>query len=148
MSVEALGRFVTEIGRAQAQLAADEDELLDDLGVSAAKRRVMEALAAAPGPKTVAQLSRILGSPRQGVQRLADALVGSGHLACLPNPDHQRAKLVTLTDRGGAVVDEARRRKAAHARRLARGLSAEWLEIGTELARLIASRSAKAAGLR
>ncbi|MFN3512637.1 MAG: MarR family winged helix-turn-helix transcriptional regulator [Phenylobacterium sp.] len=145
MSSEALTRFVLEIERTQAQLAADSDRLLAELGLTTARWRVLQALNAAGKPRTVAQLARDLGVARQGVQRLADELAASGHIGYVPNPDHARAKLAEMTERGRNAAAEALQRKAFQAEALAQGLSPEWLEIGTELARLVARRSAKAA---
>jgi DNA-binding MarR family transcriptional regulator len=51
-------------------------------------------------PRSVAEIGRLMGMARQGVQRVADLLV-SRHLAeYRPNPAHQRAKLLACTEAG------------------------------------------------
>lgn len=49
---------------------------------------------------TVAQIARTLGLARQSVQRVADALEAGGLLAYGSNPNHRRARLVSLTGQG------------------------------------------------
>jgi DNA-binding MarR family transcriptional regulator len=51
-------------------------------------------------PATVAQIARSLLLARQGVQRLADVLVGDGFAAYEDNPAHRRAKLLHITPQG------------------------------------------------
>ncbi len=55
---------------------------------------------------SVAEIARRLRLARQGVQRVADALVDEGLAAYAENPRHRRAKLVTLTDRGRSALDQ------------------------------------------
>jgi DNA-binding MarR family transcriptional regulator len=45
-----------------------------------------------------------MGVARQSIQRLADNLEKTGIVEYAPNPDHGRAKLVRLTDKGYRVM--------------------------------------------
>src|SRR5260370_23717252 len=45
-------------------------------------------------PRSVADVGRIMGVSRQGVQRIADLLVERGLAEYRPNPAHRRAKLL------------------------------------------------------
>jgi DNA-binding MarR family transcriptional regulator len=51
-------------------------------------------------PRSVAEVARRMGMTRQGVQRVADVLVGRGLAEYRPNPAHRRAKLIACTEGG------------------------------------------------
>jgi DNA-binding MarR family transcriptional regulator len=51
-------------------------------------------------PRTVADIGRRMGMTRQGVQRVADLLVGRGLAEYRANPAHRRAKLLACTEAG------------------------------------------------
>src|SRR5262249_19796958 len=51
-------------------------------------------------PRSVADVGRIMGVTRQGVQRIADLLVDRGLAEYRPNPAHRRAKLLACTEAG------------------------------------------------
>lgn len=55
-------------------------------------------------PHSVAEVGRLMGMTRQGVQRVADLLVGRGLAEYRPNPAHRRAKLLACTDAGYAAI--------------------------------------------
>lgn len=51
-------------------------------------------------PRTVADVGRLMGMTRQGVQRIADLLVARGLAEYRENPAHRRAKLLACTEAG------------------------------------------------
>ncbi|GAA0576996.1 MarR family transcriptional regulator [Kribbella sandramycini] len=51
-------------------------------------------------PRSVADVGRIMGVSRQGVQRIADLLVERGLAEYRANPAHRRAKLLACTEAG------------------------------------------------
>jgi DNA-binding MarR family transcriptional regulator len=51
-------------------------------------------------PHSVAEIGRLMGMTRQGVQRVADHLVARGLAVYRPNPAHRRAKLLVCTEAG------------------------------------------------
>jgi DNA-binding MarR family transcriptional regulator len=51
-------------------------------------------------PHSVAEIGRLMGMTRQGVQRVADHLVSRGLADYRPNPAHRRAKLLVCTEAG------------------------------------------------
>jgi DNA-binding MarR family transcriptional regulator len=51
-------------------------------------------------PRSVAQIGRLMGMTRQGVQRIADLLVAKQLAEYRPNPAHRRAKLLASTEAG------------------------------------------------
>jgi len=95
---DAFSDLVVRLIRLNGILAAEGDALAKPAGQSSARWQVLAMVEA--GPVTVAQIARTLGLARQSVQRLADALEASGHLAYVDNPRHRRARLVSLTKRG------------------------------------------------
>ena len=82
-------------------------------GLTAASWQVLGAVL--DGPLPVAGIARKMGVSRQGVQRLADALVERGQATYEPNPAHRRAKLLVPTAAGRAAVDDLRGRQHAWA---------------------------------
>ncbi|MCQ4041384.1 MarR family winged helix-turn-helix transcriptional regulator [Streptantibioticus rubrisoli] len=102
---------------------ADEMALLvaDVFEAAGALRRSGEAIAATMGqtqarwqllsvvsdsPRTVAQAARRLGISRQGVQRVANDLVGEELAVFRPNPDHRSSPLLELTPAGRHVLHQ------------------------------------------
>jgi DNA-binding MarR family transcriptional regulator len=51
-------------------------------------------------PRSVAEVGRLMGMTRQGVQRVADVLVERGLAEYRVNPNHRRAKLLAPTEAG------------------------------------------------
>jgi DNA-binding MarR family transcriptional regulator len=94
-------------------------------GQTQARWQVLSAASAEP--KTVPQIARRLGVTRQGVQRLAAALVKDGSATFERNPDHRASPHLALTASGRA--DLARLSKAAKAYHaaVASGVTAEDL---------------------
>jgi DNA-binding MarR family transcriptional regulator len=80
------------------------------VGLTAAWWQVLGAVLREP--LSVSGIAREMGLARQSVQRIADLLVDKGLAEYLPNPAHQRAKLVRPTDEGYAAI--ARLREAQH----------------------------------
>jgi DNA-binding MarR family transcriptional regulator len=80
------------------------------VGLTAAWWQVLGAVLREP--LSVSGIAREMGLARQSVQRIADLLVDRGLAEYLPNPAHQRAKLVRPTDEGYAAI--ARLREAQH----------------------------------
>ncbi|MCB5163986.1 MarR family transcriptional regulator [Streptomyces bambusae] len=111
---------------------ADELALLvaDVYEAAGALRRSGEALAAAEGQTQarwqllsvvseealpVARAARRLGVARQGVQRIANELVGEGLAEFRENPDHRTSALLALTPAGQeALAAITARAEAAH----------------------------------
>jgi DNA-binding MarR family transcriptional regulator len=65
-----------------------------------------------------------MGLNRQGVQRIVNDLTKGGYVALRPNPNHRRAKLVVLTERGREVYAAAERLQIPWVNALAKGLRA------------------------
>lgn len=81
-------------------------------------------------PATVADIARSMGLARQGVQRLADALVEGGAARYELNARHKRAQLLDITDAGRASL------------RTIQVAQREWSNrVGTQLGRIELDRA-------
>jgi DNA-binding MarR family transcriptional regulator len=67
-------------------------------GITATEWRVLGGVL--DEPRSVAEVARLMGMTRQGVQRVADQLVDRGLAEYRPNPAHRRAKLLAPTEAG------------------------------------------------
>jgi DNA-binding MarR family transcriptional regulator len=81
-------------------LVAEGDRLTKPFGLTSARWKVLGALALAESPITVACIARRMGQTRQGVQRIADELHLQNIICYQDNPNHKRAKLLVLTEKG------------------------------------------------
>jgi DNA-binding MarR family transcriptional regulator len=120
----AVTELILDVFKLNGRLLAAGDRLTKDIGLTSARWQVVGAVALAGAPQPVANLARNMGLTRQAVQRTVDELHGEGVITFAPNPHHQRAKLVSLTDKGRAAYAEATQRQVPWARRLARRLAA------------------------
>lgn len=141
-SIDSLQRLCDAAAKATALVSAAADDMVVDLGLTAARAQILDVLAAA-GPRTVSQVARTLGLSRQAVQRVAGDLVVHDFAAYANNPDHARAQLLAMTEQGRAAQAEAARRKALWREALAEGLTPAWLDMASELMTLIARRAGK-----
>jgi DNA-binding MarR family transcriptional regulator len=94
-------------------------------GLTAATWQVLGAVLSEPIP--VAGIARAVGLTRQSVQRTADILVQQGLAEYVPNPAHQRAKLLRPTREGREAVGRIAPAHAAFAQRLAEEVGSDEL---------------------
>ncbi len=120
-----LAGFVVAVFRLNSALMAAGDALVEPLGQTSARWRVLGPIS--KQPQTVAQIARSIGYARQSVQRLSDVLVEEGLARYLDNPADKRAQLVTLTRRGRAVLGDIQQRQQAWFSQLLRLLQPEHL---------------------
>jgi DNA-binding MarR family transcriptional regulator len=137
---DAMTDLILETFRLNGRLLAAGDALVADLGLTSARWQVLGAVAMSPVPLPVAHIARNMGLSRQGVQRIANELEAQGIVRFAPNPHHQRAKLVLLTDRGQSLYEAASARQKPWATGLAEGLSATTIEAATKVLRTVRSR--------
>ena len=116
---------VVEVGllvtQAYFPLRALSERVLQPAGSSTARMAVLRSLAT-HAPLTVPELAQMRPVARQGVQRLANEMVRDGLLQWLPNPNHRRSRLLTLTDAGQARYIQLARLQLDWAQRLAQKL--------------------------
>ena len=122
----ALTELILETFRLNGCLLAAGDRLTADLGLTSARWQILGAID--DRPRSVAQIARLMGLTRQAVQRIANVLVEEGFADFADNPEHKRAKLVRLTARGRAALDQIDRRQAEWSSRLAAGFRTPILQ--------------------
>ncbi|WP_051329310.1 MarR family winged helix-turn-helix transcriptional regulator [Geminicoccus roseus] len=140
MIIDAVTELILETFRLNGRLLAAGDALVRDLGLTSARWQVLGAVAMSPVPLPVAHIARNMGLSRQGVQRIAGELESQGIVCFAPNPHHQRARLVLLTEHGRALFEAAAERQRPWAESLARGLPPEGIEAATGLLRTLRNR--------
>ncbi len=90
-------------------LAQKSTENLEDLGISAADRAVMEFLY--PNAElSVPEIAERYLVSRQHVQVTVNALLESTLLRTKPNPRHKRSSLIALSGKGRALFQKIRKR--------------------------------------
>jgi DNA-binding MarR family transcriptional regulator len=112
--------------RANGLLLAAGDRLAAEHGLTSARWQVLGAIA--QRPLTVPQVARRMGLTRQAVHTTVNRLVADGLVELVPNADHRRSQLVSVTELGRAryrAIDET---QAAWVNRLAAGLPRSELE--------------------
>jgi DNA-binding MarR family transcriptional regulator len=93
-----LTELVLATFRLNGRLMDTAQHLASAGGLTATEWRVLGGVL--DQPRTVSDLARVMGMTRQGVQRVADQIVGRGLAAYQPNPAHRRAKLLACTEDG------------------------------------------------
>jgi DNA-binding MarR family transcriptional regulator len=90
-------------------------------------------------PRSVAEVGRLMGMSRQGVQRVADLLVARNLAEYRTNPAHQRAKLLACTEAGYWAIRRIGLVQRPFADRIGAQVGAEELRIAlTTLRHLVA----------
>lgn len=77
------------------------------------------------GPRTTTELADLQGISVQAVSKSVGELVTAGYVASDRDPSDGRARRLTLTERGWASVEAARRARRTTERRLVRALGTE-----------------------
>jgi DNA-binding MarR family transcriptional regulator len=94
----ALTDVITATFRLNGRLMDIAQRLAREGGLTATEWRVLGGVL--DEPHSVAEVGRLMGMTRQGVQRVADQLVDRGLAEYRPNPAHRRAKLLACTQAG------------------------------------------------
>ena len=84
---------------------------------------MLGAIAYAPHPGPIAHVARAMGLTRQNVRRIVNDLIADGLVRLTPNPNHQRAPLVLLTETGRETFAAAAARQAPWVDALATGIA-------------------------
>lgn len=126
---DAFAAFSMLVLRLAAHLGAEGDALAKPSGQTSARWQVLAA--ASHANMSVADIGRILGLARQGVQRIADLLEAEGLVHYEENPAHQRAKLLVLTPEGEATLHDIQTRQATWADALGTEIGVDDLRTAT-----------------
>ncbi|MEU9112691.1 MarR family transcriptional regulator [Streptomyces sp. NPDC048483] len=96
--------LVADVFEAAGALRRSGEALAATEGQTQARWQLLSAVSG--GPLTVAQAARRLGVARQGVQRIANDLVGEELAAFRTNPDHRSSPLLELTASGHRILNK------------------------------------------
>ena len=99
MTVSTLYPFIWKIRRVFQQLRNASDTLLEDIGINASQRALLEVLDEEEGI-SVPQIAKRLSVSRQHIQTLVNELLEKGLAETAENPAHKRSPLVFSTASG------------------------------------------------
>jgi DNA-binding MarR family transcriptional regulator len=140
--------LVLETFRLNGRLLAYGDSLVKPINLTSSRWQVLGSLP--HNRATVSEIARYMGLQRQSVQRTIDVLCKEGLVKLVDNPNHRRARLAVLTDKGWDTVAEANKLRDRWRKRMAASLSKTELETAYQVLRRIrrelGHRSAPAAG--
>ena len=131
----AITDLILETFGLNGRLLAWGDALVADLGLTSARWQVLGAIALSQASLPVAHIARNMGLTRQAVRRLVNEMEADGLVRLAPNPHHQRARLVLLTERGQAAYDGAMQRYAPWTSTLAEGVRVKEIEAAVSVLR-------------
>lgn len=129
MAGEAATRVILATFRVNGLLLAAGDLLAAQYGLTSARWQVLGAIALAQRPLTVPQIARRMGLTRQTVHTTVDRLLADGMVVLVPNSDHLRSQLVSLTDRGRAGYQAIDEKQAAWVNELSAGVRRSDLDM-------------------
>ncbi len=122
---EAFNDLVRVVVALNRHVTAAAEGLTRPSGQSLARWLVLEQAVTDAAP--VAEIARRLHVARQSVQRVADVLCEDGLAEYVDNPKHRRAKLVSATRRGAAVLSEIDARQREWCDEMGRSLGRDRL---------------------
>lgn len=129
-----LTEIILELFKLNGLLNTEGDNLTQEYGLSSARWKILGAIEVQNMPLTVPQIARLMGQSRQAVQKVVNAMHKDGFLALENNPDHKRAKLVLLTNKGKEVYSNLEKKQIPWANQCSDRLNAT--ELKTTLATL------------
>ena len=116
-------------------------ELIGKGAGSSGRRSILKELARS-GPRTVAHMARARPVARQHFQKIVNKLKLEGLVEFIPNPAHERSKLVRLTLKGHRFVEALTRREAKLIADLAADISMHDVQTATEVLRKLKDKFA------
>ena len=116
------------------------DRLVRHLNLTSARWQVLGAIDLAEEPLTVAQIARNMGLQRQSVQRLANVLSTEELVRFVENPNHKRAKLVQLTERGQATLKKVKQVQVKWANQVSSGIRERDVRSAVDVLREFSTR--------
>jgi DNA-binding MarR family transcriptional regulator len=137
---DAATRVILSAFRANGSLLAAGDRLAAAEGLTAARWQVLGAIALGRRPLTVPQIARRMGLTRQSVHGTVDRLARDGLIELVPNADHQRSRLVRLTEPGRRCYAALSERQVEWVSRLADGLEPAELQTAARVLDTLSAR--------
>jgi len=109
------------------------DRLSGDVGLSSALWQVLGAIA--DNPRSVSQISRVMGLTRQSVQRSVNIMETDGLVEFIPNPDHKTSPLVQMTSKGQSAFRKVMRLQIDWSNDLAKNFKTDELKVAARVLR-------------
>ncbi|MCJ2165118.1 MULTISPECIES: MarR family winged helix-turn-helix transcriptional regulator [unclassified Pseudodesulfovibrio] len=135
---EETARFIAETFRLHRELLRASENLAAEFGLTSARWRVLAAFR--DKALTVSSVARRLGLARQSVQRTTRCLEADGFVVFSGNPDHKRADLAGLTEKGETMLKEMAARQGDWLEALSTELPPSNLRIGVGMMRGLINR--------
>jgi DNA-binding MarR family transcriptional regulator len=132
-AADAMVELIGQSFRLNSRLQITADRMSRDVGLSAARWQVLNAIAQATRPATISDIARWMGLARQSVQQVGDALAKDGLITYQPNPKHQRASLVVVTKKAAKLLKQLDERRYAWAREVATMLPVADIKVASEV---------------
>jgi DNA-binding MarR family transcriptional regulator len=139
--VAAVDTLMTESALLFFRMKAAATELIGKGAGSSGRRSILRELARS-GPRTVAHMARARPVARQHFQKIANRLNLEGLVEFIPNPTHERSKLVRLTPKGHQFVEALTRREAKLIAELAVDISTHDVRTAIEVLRQLKDKFA------
>lgn len=134
---DAMVELIGESFQLNGHLQRAADRMARDAGLTGTRWQVLSAIAKATRPATISDIARWMGLARQSVQQVANALAEEGLIAYRPNPKHQRASLVVVTEKAAKPLAQLDRQRLVWARAIATTLPAADIRMASEVLRSV-----------
>jgi len=136
-TTNAIVELISQSFRLNSRLHATADQMARDVGLTGTRWQVLNAISQATRPATISDIARWMGLARQSVQQVANALAEDGLIAYQPNPKHQRASLVVVTENGAKLLKQLDEQRFAWAREIAPTLPVADIKVASEILRTV-----------
>ncbi len=134
----AIDRFSFEVALLFFRMRVAATQYIGQGRHSAGRRSILRNLA--DGPQTVPAMARRRSVSRQHIQKLVDSLCAAGLAGTRANPSDARSRLVVLSRRGKALLQELGARELELFSRLAAGIPLQDLDRATRLVQELRAR--------
>lgn len=115
--------LLLEVFKLNGLLILEGDRITKEFELSSARWKVLGALAKKNESMTVPEIANKMGQTRQAVQRLANEMARNDLLFFQGNPNHKRAQLLNLTDKGKATYKKLEEKQIPWANNIAKEFS-------------------------
>jgi DNA-binding MarR family transcriptional regulator len=122
-------KIILESYKFTGLLTANGDKISEIYGLSSAKWKVIGTLIRSVQLLTVSEISQSMGQSRQGVQRIVNAMHKDGLVTFHPNPNHKRAKLISLTNKAEDIHAKLEEKQIPWADQLSKKIDKNALDI-------------------
>ncbi len=120
--------LLLDVFKLNGLLILEGDRITKEVELSSARWKILGALANTKASMTVSEIAQKMGQTRQAVQRLANEMTRDDLIFFQDNPNHKRAKLLSLTGKGKDTFNKLEEKQMPWANSVAEGLSESELQ--------------------